>query len=531
MKNRLLKLASSDLETENRQMEVKLAKIRSEQMKLKSMVPDALPGTTRWSSAALPTESRSPQRFISNSAPEVANSSGSSRVAGGGLSAVAALRRKGTQGPENLSSSIQTSSSSSSSSTAPVTEWTVSQVSDWLSLLGLERYSADFSRNEISGSVLIDISGSDLDYLNVTALGHRKMILKGIEQLRTASGLPPSTTLSSPDRVSSEARSAPVAPVVHWSNVAVTKASSSSDTITNQTSSSSSLLSGDLNEEAERKAFQDAVQAWRNSSKTSNKASEESNQPSLVSSMNSGSWSNPADGPMESLLDGNVDEEAERRAFQAAVEDWRRGSSKQETTKHISKEATVDGGTSTEGVGRSNAMSRASCYNCFALFFVGGGFIPRPVSIDGCPPEIASLSSKSFCSSACYETASLASMRREASAKAFVQADAGLAATGRALLHKDDDSPLNEEFVSGEISSYGSENLSHSPINTSSTMALADFAASAADQAVKEAVEYRNRLAAAARESKEADEPVEVSTERKKQPIVDIFKTHFDDYV
>lgn len=520
MKNRLQKLASTDLETENRQMEFKLAKIRSEQMKLKSMVPDALPGTTRWSSAALPTEPRSPQRFVSNQAPEVA----SGRVAGGGLSAVAALRRKGAPGAEVISSSMQ-----SSSSAAIVTEWSVSQVSDWLGLLGLDRYCADFSRNEISGSVLVDISGSDLDYLNVTALGHRKMILKGIEQLRSASGMAPSNVLSSPERVSSEARAAPIATAVHWSNVAATKSSTSSETTNNQTSSS--LLNGDLNEEAERKAFQDAVQAWRNGSKTSTKGSEKSSQPSLVSAMNSGSWSNPADGPMESLLDGNVDEDAERRAFQAAVEEWRRGSSKQESSKSNSKEATADGGTSTEGVGRSNAMSRASCYNCFALFFVGGGFLPRPVSIDGCPPEIASLSSKSFCSSACYETASLASMRREASAKAFAQTDAGLTPSEKTRFHEEDDSPINEESNSGEISSYGSENLSHSPINTSSTFALADFAASAADEAVREAVAYRNRRTIAVRESKEADEPVESSIEVRKQPVVDIFQTHFDDYV
>jgi hypothetical protein len=511
--------SSVDLENETRRMEMQLAKLRSEQMKLKAMVPDALPGTTRWSSAALPTESRSPQRFVSNPVPEVTG-----RVAGGGLSAVAALRRKVSAGVESVSSSTQ-----SSSSVAPVTEWSVNQVSDWLGLLGLDKYSSEFIKNEISGSVLVDISGSDLDYLNVTVLGHRKIILKGIEQLRAASGLSQMTLFSSPQRVSGEARAAPVATAVHWSNVAPARSSVSSETLNNnQSSSSSSLLQGDLDEIAERKAFQDAVQAWRNSSKVTTKGEEKSNtKPSLISAMNSGSWSNPADAPTESLLEGTIDEDEERRAFQAAVEEWRRGStSKQDSIKSNSKEDTAEGGTSTDQIGRSNAMNRASCYNCFALFFVSGGFIPRPISIDGCPPEIASLSSKSFCSSACYETASLASMRREASAKAFVQTDAGLGISEKLLSHTDDDSPLNEDITSGETSSYGPENLSHSPINTSSTITLADFAASAADEAVKEAVAYRNRRSNI-RESKEADEQVE----EERKPIIDIFQTRFDDYV
>jgi hypothetical protein len=336
------------------------------------------------------------------------------------------------------------------------------------------------------------------------------------------------TIFSSPERVSGEARAAPVATAVHWSNVAPVRSSVSSDTLSNN-QSSLSLLQGDLDEIAERKAFQDAVQAWRDSSKITTKGDEKSNtKPSLISALNSGSWSNPADAPTESLLDGNIDEDAERRAFQAAVEEWRRGSSsKQDSIKSNSKEDTAEDGTCTDQVvGRSNSMNRASCYNCFALFFVSGGFIPRPISIDGCPPEIASLSSKSFCSSTCYETASLTSMRREASAKAFVQTDAGLGISEKLLSHTDDDSPLNEDITSCETSSYGPENLSHSPINTSSTITLADFAASAADEAVKEAVAYRNRRSNI-RESKETDEQVE----EERKPIIDIFQTRFDDYV
>ena len=57
MKARMKALSSTDLADETRRMELQLSRIKAEQAKLRSLVPDALPGTTRWSSAALPTGS------------------------------------------------------------------------------------------------------------------------------------------------------------------------------------------------------------------------------------------------------------------------------------------------------------------------------------------------------------------------------------------------------------------------------------------------------------------------------------------
>jgi hypothetical protein len=48
----------------------------------------------------------------------------------------------------------------------------------------LSQYVNVFSINQITGPVLLDISLEDLDYMEVKALGHRKVILKGIEDLR-----------------------------------------------------------------------------------------------------------------------------------------------------------------------------------------------------------------------------------------------------------------------------------------------------------------------------------------------------------
>lgn len=62
--------------------------------------------------------------------------------------------------------------------------WSVSDVSEWLSSAQLYQYAAAFIANEISGLILLDITLDDLDYMGISILGHRKIILKSIEDLR-----------------------------------------------------------------------------------------------------------------------------------------------------------------------------------------------------------------------------------------------------------------------------------------------------------------------------------------------------------
>jgi hypothetical protein len=63
-------------------------------------------------------------------------------------------------------------------------EWTVQDVVCWLEDQNLGQYSGGFVSNEITGPVLLDLSLEDLDYMGMTALGHRKIILRSIEDLR-----------------------------------------------------------------------------------------------------------------------------------------------------------------------------------------------------------------------------------------------------------------------------------------------------------------------------------------------------------
>jgi hypothetical protein len=48
----------------------------------------------------------------------------------------------------------------------------------------LQQHSQNFASNAISGPILLEVSLEDLDYMEVRALAHRKIILKGSEDLR-----------------------------------------------------------------------------------------------------------------------------------------------------------------------------------------------------------------------------------------------------------------------------------------------------------------------------------------------------------
>jgi class 3 adenylate cyclase/tetratricopeptide (TPR) repeat protein len=59
-------------------------------------------------------------------------------------------------------------------------------VAAWLNGIGLDQYIANFEHNEIGHELLLELTDSDLKELGVTALGHRKIMLKSIESFRAA---------------------------------------------------------------------------------------------------------------------------------------------------------------------------------------------------------------------------------------------------------------------------------------------------------------------------------------------------------
>jgi predicted ATPase/class 3 adenylate cyclase len=65
------------------------------------------------------------------------------------------------------------------------------QVADWLQKLGLSRYAQSFAENDISFSILPDLTDQDLKELGVASLGHRRQLLRAIADLTDSE--PPSS--------------------------------------------------------------------------------------------------------------------------------------------------------------------------------------------------------------------------------------------------------------------------------------------------------------------------------------------------
>jgi class 3 adenylate cyclase len=76
------------------------------------------------------------------------------------------------------------------------------QIADWLQKLGLEQYAQRFAENDISFSILPDLTDQDLKELGVTSLGHRRQMLRAITELKSGeTGAPkPSTEDIAPIR-------------------------------------------------------------------------------------------------------------------------------------------------------------------------------------------------------------------------------------------------------------------------------------------------------------------------------------------
>ena len=56
-------------------------------------------------------------------------------------------------------------------------------ITDWLEKLGLGQYAQRFLENEIALSILPDLTDADLKELGVSALGHRRLLLRAIAEL------------------------------------------------------------------------------------------------------------------------------------------------------------------------------------------------------------------------------------------------------------------------------------------------------------------------------------------------------------
>jgi class 3 adenylate cyclase len=68
------------------------------------------------------------------------------------------------------------------------------QVADWLQKLGLGQYAQRFAENDISFSILPDLTDQDLKELGVASLGHRRQLLRAIAELKGDETIAPKPT-------------------------------------------------------------------------------------------------------------------------------------------------------------------------------------------------------------------------------------------------------------------------------------------------------------------------------------------------
>ena len=68
------------------------------------------------------------------------------------------------------------------------------QVADWLQKLGLGQYAQPFAENDISFSILPDLTDQDLKELGVASLGHRRQLLRAIAEMKGVEIVAPKLT-------------------------------------------------------------------------------------------------------------------------------------------------------------------------------------------------------------------------------------------------------------------------------------------------------------------------------------------------
>jgi len=262
-----------------------------------------------------------------------------------------------------------------------INTWSIKEVIEWLNSLSLSHHCPTFEFNEISGSVLIDLTPSDLDYLKIVDQAERKLILHSIESLKqkilksaSQKSLPPPCEIID-DKirdVQHEQVESFKTTKTHWSHIKPL----ADHQVTNPNEHAPvNLADGDFDEENSHASFMKALLEWR----SSDTEACESVQPENTTENEF--WKNPLAGvPHEKnggeLLCGNFDEELSHKGFLEALQAWRHESK----PKHSRDTAESSAGSPTE--------SKRSCWQCYKI----------------CTSVVYDkVTSKDFCSSKCKD--------------------------------------------------------------------------------------------------------------------------------
>ena len=241
-----------------------------------------------------------------------------------------------------------------------VHEWTGREVTMWLRALKLDQYLETFARNEITGSVLLDLGQSDLDYMQIKALGHRKIIMREIERLKrgkssvdlrqggTMDASPPKKASSPTSRQQSQ-RDGRGKRLLTVNNSDSTPDLSLNGTSTSTSSNTSTQNNGQQQQQQQRFRFaaaetdtspqqrqrQEQLQRSKSNENRRAHAGSKSRSPSSSPQRTVQHWSHvkpiseneiTGDGTVPvNLADGDYNEARQQQAFQQAVNEWRNG--------------------------------------------------------------------------------------------------------------------------------------------------------------------------------------------------------------
>jgi hypothetical protein len=193
-----------------------------------------------------------------------------------------------------------------------IAQWSVSEVVDWLGHVNLSQYNTQFTENEISGPILLEISLEDLDYMGIRALGHRKVLLKGIEDLRKNGRV--TIAFAADDSPKKQRNNVPAAHQMVQMNV---MESLDEPVIVPTKKYAPRVLDPTTRAQQEAEAIAAQAEAEKKLVHWSavEPIQQQQEKAGIVGNSNSLHHNNPGDGM--------IDEEEEKRLFQEAVAEWR----------------------------------------------------------------------------------------------------------------------------------------------------------------------------------------------------------------
>jgi SAM domain (Sterile alpha motif) len=75
------------------------------------------------------------------------------------------------------------------------------QVAEWLEKIGLGQYAPRFAENDICFVILPDLSDQDLERIGVASLGHRRLLLRAIAELKSVDKTSPALDAAASTRL------------------------------------------------------------------------------------------------------------------------------------------------------------------------------------------------------------------------------------------------------------------------------------------------------------------------------------------